>query len=282
MISSSFQLAPGLGPRRELGLWQAGVSHWEEYGSAGPRLSGRADEVLRGTIQAARAAHARGDVDALAALLPAREHWRLFHSFGADAAYLDIETSDDVVGFAGISAIGFLDKRGPRLLLAGRDLQRFPELALGWSMLVTFNGLSFDVPILRRAFPEWQPPVAHLDLRHALARLGIGGGLKAIERRLSSYIWRVPSTSPGSTAETPAGSFGAGGRVTGRLYTGSPSTTCMTSSTCARWRPMHITRSSKHRRRGRPPCGAARALSRSQAEATSSTTSPRSCSRCDA
>jgi uncharacterized protein len=185
VISSTFQLAPGLGPRRELGLWQAGVSHWEDYGCSAPPLSGRADGVLRSTIQAASAAHATGDVDGLAALLPAREHWRLFHGFGADAAYLDIETSDDVVGFAGISAIGFLDRRGPRLLLAGRDLQLFPELAQGWSMLVTFNGLSFDVPILRRAFPEWRPPVAHLDLRHALGRLGIGGGLKAIERRLS-------------------------------------------------------------------------------------------------
>ncbi len=185
MISSTFQLAPGLGPRRELGLWQAGVSHWAEYGSAGRRLPGQADAALRRTLEAASCALDARDIDALAALLPAREHWRLFHSFGAEATYLDIETSDDVVGFAGISAIGFLDRRGPRLLLAGRDLQRFTELAQGWSMLVTFNGLSFDVPILRRAFPEWRPPVAHLDLRHALGRLGIGGGLKAIERRLS-------------------------------------------------------------------------------------------------
>jgi hypothetical protein len=126
-------------------------------------------------------------------MLPAREHWRLFHAFGADAAYLDIETSDDVVGFAGISAIGILDRRGPRLLLAGRDLARFPELARGWSMLVTFNGLSFDVPILRRAFPEWEPPLAHMDLRHVLGRLGHEGGLKAIERRLTALHLSRPA-----------------------------------------------------------------------------------------
>jgi uncharacterized protein YprB with RNaseH-like and TPR domain len=116
-------------------------------------------------------------------LLPTGEHWRLFSAFADGAAYLDIETGDDVVGYEGISAIGILDRQGPALLLAGRDLDRFVERARGWSMLVTFNGLSFDVPILRRAFPEWQPPRCHVDLRHVLARLGHAGGLKAIERR---------------------------------------------------------------------------------------------------
>jgi uncharacterized protein len=112
--------------------------------------------------------------------------------FGGDAAYLDIETSDDVVGFAGISAIGVLDRRGPHLLLAGRDLERFPELSRDWSMLVTFNGLTFDVPILRRAFPEWQPPGAHVDLRHVLGRLGQRGTLKQLEERLAGLHLERP------------------------------------------------------------------------------------------
>ena len=71
----------------------------------------------------------RGDVARLANALPRSEHWRLFEAFGADAAYLDIETGDDVWGHESISAIGFFDRAGPRLLLAGRDLHLFPELA---------------------------------------------------------------------------------------------------------------------------------------------------------
>ena len=193
MITATFQLAPGLGPRRELGLWQAGVGHWQEYGSSISGLPEAANAKLQRMLGDAATAYAAGDVDGLAAMLPAREHWRLLRAFGADAAYLDIETSDDVVGFAGISAIGILDRRGPRLLLAGRDLERFPEVARGWSMLVTFNGLSFDVPILRRAFPEWEPPIAHIDLRHVLGRLGHEGGLKAIERRLTALHLSRPA-----------------------------------------------------------------------------------------
>jgi hypothetical protein len=42
----------------------------------------------------------------------------------------------------------------------------------------------FDQPVLRRAFPEWEPPKCHVDLRHLLARLGHDGGLKRIECRL--------------------------------------------------------------------------------------------------
>jgi uncharacterized protein len=186
MLTASFQIAPGLGPRRERQLWQAGVVDWSDYPAAAGevRLPSRQDAALRAALEVANAAWAAHDVAALAALLPRGEHWRLFESFGAGAAYLDIETSDDAVDTCFISAIGVLDRRGPRLLLAGRDLQRFPELAAEWSVLVTFNGSSFDVPILQRAFPEWRPPLAQIDLRHVLRRLGQGGGLKAIERRL--------------------------------------------------------------------------------------------------
>ena len=99
-------------------------------------------------------------------MLPGGEHWRMLSAFAGDAAYLDIETGDDDVAFAGISAIGWFDRDGPRIFLAGRDLHLFPQIARGHSMLVTFNGLSFDVPILRRAFPEWTPPRCHVDLRH--------------------------------------------------------------------------------------------------------------------
>jgi uncharacterized protein YprB with RNaseH-like and TPR domain len=95
-----------------------------------------------------------------------------------------------VVGNAHISAIGMLDRRGPRLLLAGRDLELFPEVARDWSMLVTFNGLAFDVPILREAFPEWHPPRAHVDLRHVLPRLGHHGTLKELEQRLPLHLTR--------------------------------------------------------------------------------------------
>jgi uncharacterized protein YprB with RNaseH-like and TPR domain len=200
MLESTFQLASGIGPAREQSLWRAGIAVWSDFRQTkDPVLPGRAGQLLRSAIEAAADALARGDADRLGALLPASEHWRMLPAFGDGVLYLDIETGDDDVRFEGISAIGMLDHQGPRLLLGGRDLEFFPEAAYGATILVTFNGLSFDVPILRRAFPEWRPPVCHVDLRHVLRRLGHGGGLKSIERSLTRLRLARPDHLAGMT-----------------------------------------------------------------------------------
>ncbi|WP_242343131.1 ribonuclease H-like domain-containing protein [Anaeromyxobacter terrae] len=178
MIRSTFRLAPGVGPWLESKLWAKGVRTWDDF-PAPPAvaLSARTDARLRDALAVARAALERGDAETLAAMLPRNERWRLYASFAADAAFLDIETDGEAV-----TAVGILDRRGPRVFLAGRDLDAFPDATADWKLLVTFNGLSFDVPILRSAFPGWRPPRAHVDLRHLWARLGHKGGLKLLEK----------------------------------------------------------------------------------------------------
>jgi hypothetical protein len=177
MIRSTFRLAPGVGPFLEARLWEAGVRRWEDFPPEPcVALSPAVDARVRAAIARAGAALEARDADALAAMLPRAERWRLYGAFGRDAAFLDVESDGDA-----LTAIGILDARGPRILLGGRDLDRFPDEARGWRLLVTFNGRSFDVPALRRAFPGWRPPRAHVDLRHLWARLGHGGGLKRLE-----------------------------------------------------------------------------------------------------
>ncbi len=177
MIRSTFRIAPGIGAFLEGKLWTAGVRRWDDF-PAPPAvaLSASLDARVRAAIPRARAALGAGDAEALATMLPRNERWRLYGVFGEDAAFLDVEADGEA-----LTAIGILDRRGPRLLLAGRDLDRFPDEARGWKLLVTFNGLSFDVPALRRAFPGWRPPRAHVDLRHLWGRLGHRGGLKLLE-----------------------------------------------------------------------------------------------------
>jgi uncharacterized protein YprB with RNaseH-like and TPR domain len=177
MIRSSFRLAPGVGPWLESKLWSDGVSTWDDFPAA-PRiaLSPAVDARIRAAIARARVALEAQDAEALSAMLPRQERWRLYAAFARDAAFLDVETDGER-----LTAIGLLDRDGPRILLAGRDLERFPELARGWKLLVTFNGLSFDVPVLRRAFPGWRPPRAHVDLCRLWRRLGHCGGLKLLE-----------------------------------------------------------------------------------------------------
>jgi uncharacterized protein YprB with RNaseH-like and TPR domain len=180
VIRSTFRLAPGVGPWLESRLWEAGVRTWDDLaageGDGTSWLSDRVRERIVAAIAVARAALAAGDAEALAAMLPRHERWRLYRAFAADAAFLDVEQDGE-----DLTAVGILDARGPRILLAGRDLERFPEEAQGWKLLVTYNGLSYDVPVLRRRFRGWRPPRAHVDLRHLWARLGHDGGLKLLE-----------------------------------------------------------------------------------------------------
>jgi uncharacterized protein YprB with RNaseH-like and TPR domain len=220
VLRSTFQLAPGLGATREKRLWSSGVACWDDYGSQA-RLPAALDRTLREAMALAQEAHAAGDVARLAALVPPCEHWRLLGELAPGVAYLDIETSDDAVEFAGISAIGLLDARGPRILLAERDLQLLPELSSSWQLLVTFNGGAFDLPILRRAFPDWQPPPVHVDLRHVLPRLGQRGTLKQVERNIAGLHLARP---PHLAALDGAGASGffrqgrAGDRAAWRLF----------------------------------------------------------------
>ncbi len=178
MIRSTFQLASGVGPWRERRLWAAGITSWEAFPGKGRALSPGLDGRLREALRSAGAALSAGDAERLAAMLPRRERWRLYGAFAGDAGYLDIETD----GGETVTAVGVLDRDGPRLYLRGRDLDDFPAATRAWKMVVTFNGASFDLPVLRRAFPAWRPPLAHVDLRQLWWRLGHQGGLKLLER----------------------------------------------------------------------------------------------------
>ena len=178
MIRSSFRLTPGIGAWLESRLWDAGVRGWADLPdgplpAVGPKVGAR----LREAVARAGEALAAGDAEALARMLPRSERWRLYAAFADDACFLDVETD----GTDRITAIGLLDRDGPRVLLAGRDLPEFEPRAARWKLLATFNGQAFDVPVLKRTFPRWTPPLAHVDLCHLWRRLGHAGGLKALE-----------------------------------------------------------------------------------------------------
>jgi uncharacterized protein YprB with RNaseH-like and TPR domain len=179
VIRSSFRLTPGVGTWLESRLWDAGVRRWDDLPEQGalPAVGPKVGARLREAVARAREALAARDAETLARMLPRAERWRLYAAFAEETGFLDIETD----GTDRITAIGLLDRNGPRVLLDGRDLDAFEEIAAGWKLLGTFNGQAFDVPVLRRRFPRWVAPLAHVDLCHLWRRLGHAGGLKALE-----------------------------------------------------------------------------------------------------
>jgi len=98
-------------------------------------------------------------------------------------AYLDIETT-----FSGsISVIGiYRPDAGTTQLVGGgvSDLNLYRALA-EVDTIVTFNGSSFDLPMIRkRLLADLKAEFAHRDLLYICRRQGLRGGLKVVEQRL--------------------------------------------------------------------------------------------------
>ena len=191
ILCATFQHAQGIGVTTEQRLWNQGVLHWNDFLENRPASIGHAkyalaQETVRGSIEALE----RRDARWFARHLAASEHWRLLPWFGTNIAYLDIETNGGTEA-DDITIIGVYDGFEPRILVAGRDLETFPEIIKEADLLVTFFGNGFDLPFLRRRFPDLDLDLPHIDLCPTLRKLGQRGGLKAIEGRLG--IWRDDS-----------------------------------------------------------------------------------------
>lgn len=116
--------------------------------------------------------------------------------------YLDIETSFD----ADVTVVGLLRLDRGLIQLVGEAITRPALLDAfdGLDTVCTFNGEGFDLPVLRRTFGiPFLEAFRSIDLSVECRRLGIRGGLKAIEtsmgisrrvRGLSGYdamvLWR--------------------------------------------------------------------------------------------
>jgi uncharacterized protein len=183
MLEHTFIHVQGIGEKTEKNLWHRGILTWEDFLARGEGVLPRGRERLM-RKQLEDSLRHRRDPGFFRDRLPSSEHWRLYETFRERAVFLDIETSGGYQGLEEITLIGTYDGREFKTFLNGANLQDF-ELAISdFDLLVTFNGTSFDLPFIRRAFPNISLPAAHIDLRYVLRRLGYRGGLKKIEREL--------------------------------------------------------------------------------------------------
>ncbi len=170
----------------EAELWRRGVRDWTAL-LARPepaRLGVVPPAALVRAVSASEAALTARDAGWFARRLPEREHWRLYPAFAPETAFLDIETTG-LSPYQGIVTVVTVHGAGrTRSFVAGEDLDELPAYLRRFGVLVTFNGSRFDVPFLRAVFPQLEPPLAHIDLRFVLYRLGLSGGLKRIEATL--------------------------------------------------------------------------------------------------
>lgn len=182
MLQQTFIHLPGIGPTTEARLWRAGLGDWRALAErGGEALRGPRADAVRRAAEESLARFERGDWSWFDAALPADAKWRAFGDLGTRALYVDIET-DGGFGPEAITVIGCYDGVTARTFVAERDLEAAREFIEGFPLVVTYNGATFDMPLIRARFPYNLFNHVHVDLRFPLHRLGLRGGLKIIEQ----------------------------------------------------------------------------------------------------
>lgn len=191
MLERTFLHIPGIAETTERSLWNQGCSDWRTYLDAPKRfnLGTASATTARNTLRRSIQALESGEHQYFAHKLKQKHIWRAFPAFRHSCAYLDIET-DGGQGPNSITNIGIWDGSTYHGLVKGIDLENFRDLISSFSMLVTFHGAGFDLPVLRRRFPDIAWDHIHVDLCPLLRRLGVTGGLKRIEKAMG--IERAP------------------------------------------------------------------------------------------
>lgn len=168
-------------------LWGSGIRSWDDFGRA-QTLPVRIDQSRAGLADLVAECETRlaaGDAAFFDRLMPSSERWRLYPHFRDRAAFIDIETTGLSPHGSDVTMVGLLDRDGFHAYVSRDNLREFPAALDNYSLLLTYNGKSFDLPFLEHFFGRSLfADKAHIDLMYPLRRLGYRGGLKAAERRI--------------------------------------------------------------------------------------------------
>ena len=169
----------GVGETTERRLWKRGARTWDEFDPSlcGPTTADRIESF----IETARPRLEGDDSAFFDRRLPSGERWRLYENFREEACFFDIETTGLDQRRDRVTCVSFHRGGDTETLVRGDDLTRGNlRERLEAPLLVTFNGARFDVPFLEKSF-DLSLDRPHLDLLYPCRRVGLTGGLKAIE-----------------------------------------------------------------------------------------------------
>jgi len=190
MLVRTFLHFPKVGEKRERALWRFGYTDWGSILTkpAPPFWSHLWDDWRREAEGSLKALE-RADASYFARRLPKPFWWRAVPEFADKTVFLDVETD----GTDKVTVLGLADRHEYFAFVRGiDDMDEARERLESAAVIVTYNGNSFDLPVLRANFPDWRLPPLHLDLCPLLRRLGYKGGLKNVEAQLG--IKRSPET----------------------------------------------------------------------------------------
>jgi uncharacterized protein YprB with RNaseH-like and TPR domain len=186
MLYNTFIHIPGIGRKTEQQIWDSGVLSWEDWREPYPERIPEAKKRLISHYLPQIQKQQDNKPGEYGRLLPVNQHWRLFPHFRNTIAYFDIETNGRPREQCEITTIALYDGSRVKTYVQGRNLEEFIDDIAAFDIIATYNGKSFDVPVIEACL-NTQLPQVHIDLRHVLYNLGYRGGLKGCEKQLGIH-----------------------------------------------------------------------------------------------
>lgn len=186
MIRQSYIFLEKINSKTEKNIWKQGIKDWEDFLNS---------EKIKGIGEKRKLYYNRRLLEARNALynfnssyfidkLPPKEMWRLYDFFRDDTIFLDIETSG-VTKHDDVTVIGLFDGFDTKIMIKNINLgyKLLKKELKNYKLIVTFNGSSFDIPFIKKRYPDLLPNIPHFDIHSVCHRVGLTGGLKEIEKK---------------------------------------------------------------------------------------------------
>jgi len=187
MIQNSFIFLEGVGNTLEKNLWEQNITSWTSFINSKNIKGISKKRKLYYDRQLMHAQHSLNTYNTrhFLDLLPQSEMWRLYSFFKDEAVFLDLETTG-VNNYDQITVVGLYDGLNTKTMIKGinLDFNNLKQELKHYKLIITFNGSTFDIPFIKKRYPELLPDIPNFDLRVACQRVGLTGGLKQIEKQL--------------------------------------------------------------------------------------------------
>ena len=186
MITEALQHCPGIGPARLARLHAEGIRTWSDVLAFQERIPAPCRSELVAECNRCQAALEEDNLGYFLERFTPRDRWRILHHYFEQATFFDIET-EGLHHDAPITTIVCWHQGQLQIFVEHENLDEFLSLLEGVSLLVSFNGSTFDVPRVLDAFHIPALGCGHLDLRWSCYHQGYTGGLKEITRQMDIH-----------------------------------------------------------------------------------------------
>ena len=182
MLTNTFLHIPYVSEATEKKIWRNKITNWDDFLCNNCDVKNK--EIIENYIHLSKDHYENKNYEFFSSKLLSKHHWRAYEDFKDNCCFLDIETTGLSKNYDDITTIGMFNNKESKVFVKDIDMHKFPDEIKKYSMIITFNGASFDLPFIKSKFPDLSFNQFHADLRYVLKNLGYAGGLKKIEKIL--------------------------------------------------------------------------------------------------